>query len=64
MTRVAEWVGRGPTKRKVACSIPGQGTCLGCGLSQVGAHTRGKQSMLLSLIDVSLSLFLPPFPSL
>ena len=28
------------------------------------AHTRGNRSMFLSHIDVSLSLFLPPFPGI
>ena len=29
---VAQWVGHPPTNRKFMGSIPGQGTCLGCGL--------------------------------
>ena len=31
LTGVAQWVGRHPINRKVAGSIPSQGTCLGCG---------------------------------
>ena len=46
-------------KPKVAGSIPHQGTCLGCGPGpQLGAHERQPH------IDVSLPLFLPPFPAL
>ena len=42
------WLGRRTANRKVAGSIPGQGTHLGCGPGpQLGAHER-------PLIDVSL----------
>ena len=30
LTNVAQWVGHHPANQKVASSIPGQGTCLGC----------------------------------
>ena len=44
---------------KVTGSIPGQGTCLGCGPDpQMGARETQPH------IDVSLPLFLLPFPSL
>ena len=45
MTHVAQLVGQHPTKRKVAGSLPGQGTCLGSFPS--GENER-------QLIDVSL----------
>ena len=45
--------------QRVACSIPTQGTCLGCGqVPQLGACERQPHT------DVSLLLFLFPFPSL
>ena len=48
-----------PANQKVTCSIPSQGTCLGCGPgSRKGVCERQPH------IDVSLPLFLPPFPSL
>ena len=30
MAGVAQWIEHGPVKQRVACSIPSQGTCLGC----------------------------------
>ena len=43
---------------EVASSIPGEGTCLGCGPGpQSGAWEKQPH------IDVSLPLFFPPFPS-
>ena len=33
LTGVAQWVGHRPMDQKVTCSIPGWGTCLGCGPS-------------------------------
>ena len=48
---VAGWIECQCANRRVAGSIPGQGTCLGCGL-------RGNPSMFFSHIDVSLPLFL------
>ena len=56
---VAHWIERGSTNQRVASSIPKQGTHLGfrpgpqCGAQERQPHT-----------DVSLPLFLPPFPSL
>ena len=48
-----------PVNQKVTGSIPSQGTCLGCGPGpQLGEHDRKPH------IDVSLPLFLPPFPSI
>ena len=56
LTGVAQWVGCHPANRKVSISIPGQGTCLGCGPDPwLGLCER-------QTIDVSLYLFLPPFP--
>ena len=47
-----------PVNQRVTSSIPSQGTCLGCvPRLQSGAHKRQPH------IDVSLPLFLPPFPS-
>ena len=46
---MAQTVGCHPTKRKVTGSIPGQGTCLGCGFSP-WVRACERQS-----IDVSLS---------
>ena len=50
---VAQWIERRPANQRVASSIPRQGTCLCC-----RAHERQPH------IDVSLPLFLPPFPCL
>ena len=67
---VAQLVECPPAERKVASSIPGQGMCLVCEFvgsrfwAGVGLHIRGNQSMFFSHINVSLPLFLPPFPSL
>ena len=56
---VAQWIGYQRVNQRVTGSIPSQGTCLGCGPGpQWGAHERQPH------IDVSLPLFLPPFPSL
>ena len=38
---VAQWIESGPTKQRVAGSIPSHGTCLGCGPGPLwGAHER------------------------
>ena len=56
---VAQWIEHQPANPRVTGSIPSQGTCLGCKPSpQQGAGKRQPH------IDVSLHLFLPPFPSL
>ena len=59
---VAQWAGHHLANRKVTESIPGQGTCLGCGPGPwLGVCER-------QLINVSHTLmllflpFLPPFP--
>ena len=58
LTSVAKWVEHQPVNQKVASLIPSQGTCLGCRLDpQSGACERQPH------IDVSLTLFLSPFPS-
>ena len=58
LTGVAQWVGHHPTNQKVTSLIPTEDTCLGCGPGpQLGACER-------QLIDVSLPLFLLPFPPL
>ena len=56
---MAEWIECQPANRKVVGSIPSQGTSPGCGPGpQLGAHERQPH------IDVSLPLFVLPFPSL
>ena len=56
---VAQWIEGRSVNQRVTGSIPSQGTCLGCGPGpQRGAHERQPH------IDVSLPLFLLPFPSL
>ena len=55
---VAQWIELWPANKKVAGWIPSQGTCLGCGPGpQKGVCERQPH------IDVSLPLFLLPFPS-
>ena len=58
LTGVAQWVELCPANRKVASSIPGQGTYLGC---RPGPQLRACERQP---IDVSLPFFLLPFPSL
>ena len=56
---VAQWIECRPVNQRVAGSIPSQGTCLGYRPNpQLRAHKRQPHT------DVSLPLFLPPFPSL
>ena len=56
---MTQWIERGPANQMVTGSIPSQGTCLGCRPGpQLGALERQPH------IDVSLPLFLLPFPSL
>ena len=56
---VAQWIEIWPVNQRVASSIPGQDIYLGCEPGpQEGAHEWQLH------IDVSLPLFLPPFPSL
>ena len=54
---VAQWIEYQPVNQRVTNSIPSQSTCLSCG---AGLHwgVCVKQSHT----DVSLPLFLPPFP--
>ena len=64
---VARWIECQPANGKVAGLIPSQGTCLGCKPGpQLGACERQwivrGDRLSLSHIDVSLPLFLPPFP--
>ena len=55
---VVQWIERQPVNQGVASSIPSQGTSLGCGPGpEYRTHKRQPH------IDVSLLLFLPPFPS-
>ena len=55
---VAQWREHGPANRKVAGSIPSQGTGLGCRPGPQQEGVRGNHTLIF------LSLFLPPFPSL
>ena len=56
---VAQWIEHQAVNRKVASSIPSQGTCLGWRPGpQWGACERQPH------INVSLPVFLSPFPSL
>ena len=58
LAEVAQWIESWPMNRKVASSVPSQGTCLGCGPGpQLEACERQP-------IDISVPLFLLPFPSL
>ena len=57
LTGVAEWIGRWPANQKVAGLIPGQDACLDCG-SGPGLRECERQPL-----NVSLPLFLHPFPS-
>ena len=54
---VAQWIELWPVNPRVAGLVPSQGTCLGCRPGPLlGRHERQLH------IDVSLPLFLPPFP--
>ena len=56
---IAQWIEHGPVGQNIAGSIPSQGTCLGCRLGALlGVYERQPPT------DVSLPLFLLPFPSL
>ena len=56
---VAQWIECQPANQRVSGSIPTQGTCLGCG---PGPQWRALERQPYT--DVSVPLFLPPFPSL
>ena len=59
MVYVVQWIEHGATNQWIASSIPSQGTCLDCRPGpQVGVRERQPHT------DVSLPLFLLPFPSL
>ena len=62
LTGVAQWSKHQPVNQRVAGLIPSQVTCLGC---RPGPQLRVYEKQpYLSHIDISLPLFLPPFPSL
>ena len=56
---VTQWTEHGPVNQRVSSLIPSQGTCLGCG---PGPQCRVGERQPHT--DVSLPLFLSPFPSL
>ena len=59
LTDEAQWIEHWPVNQRVTGLIPSQGTCLGCGQGPpLGAWERQLHT------DVSLPLFLLPFPSL
>ena len=60
LVRVAQLVRALSWNQKVVGLTLGPGTCLGCIWSLIQANAGGNQSMLLSHIDISLSLFLSP----
>ena len=65
LANVAQLVGHHPIKQKVAGSIPGQGKSLGGRPGpRLGTCARSNRLMFLSHVDISLTLFLPPFPTL
>ena len=56
---VVQWIEHLPVNQRVTGSIPSQVTCMGCGPGPwCGACKRQPH------IDISLPLFLPPYPSL
>ena len=58
---VAQCIERRPVSQKVAGSIPGQGTCLGCRPGpRLGACERQPISVLITLAHQYLSPFLSP----
>ena len=62
---VAQWIEHRPANWKVTSLIPSQGTCLDCRpVPQLGVCERHPIDVSLTHINVSLPLFLPPFPSL
>ena len=64
LTYVAQLVGYIPAKGTVTGLIPSQSPYLGCRFGSYRAHPRGNKSMFVSHIDVSIPLFIPPFPPL
>ena len=63
-TSVAQMVGQHPPKQKVASSIPSWGTCLECRFGRSRGTYEHQPIDVSHSHDVSLLLFLPPFPSL
>ena len=54
---VAQWIECRPANQRVTCSIPSQGTCLGCGPgSQGGGGMKSNHTLMF------VFLFLPPSP--
>ena len=58
MAGVAQWIEFQPVNQRVADLIPSQGTCLGCKPSPRWGEVCERQPHT----DVSLCVFLPPFP--
>ena len=55
---VAQWIVHWPANKKVAGSIPSQGTGLGCGPGQVSSRGYGRGNHTLMFLSLSFSL--PP----
>ena len=55
---VAQWIECRPVNQRVVSSIPSWHECLGCRQVPSRGHVKGGPH-----IDVSLPIFLPPFPS-
>ena len=52
---VAQWIKCQPANQRVICSIPSQGTCLGCGPGPpVERHMRGNHTMIFLSLSFSL----------
>ena len=56
LTSMVQWIGRHSSKQKVASSIPGQGTCLGCWFSPWAGHVPEAMDQCFSLTSMFLSL--------
>ena len=51
---MAQWIERRTLKQRVACSIPSQGTCLGCRPGPSRGHMRGNHTLMFLFLSFSL----------